>query len=86
MTVADNQHKQINIRVTLQAFEVLEAAVFVRKLRSPQDVLGPIAEQFLSSLAEEPDVKAAMGIREAHRPAASVSELPDRRRSRNPER
>jgi len=54
---------QINIRVSTEVEEVLEAAAFVRKYRGMQKLLGPIVGEYAASLAKEEAVQAALRAR-----------------------
>jgi hypothetical protein len=58
---------QLNVRLSREAADALEAAVFVRSLRSAQDLVGPAVEELAASLAQDPDIAAAIALRLRHR-------------------
>lgn len=47
--------------------DAIQAAVFVRDLRSPQPLIGPMVEQFAAELVADPAVAAAIELRRSHR-------------------
>jgi hypothetical protein len=55
---ADNP--QINVRVEPATMEIFEAAIYARRLRGPQELLGPVLEAFASRIAREPGIQAAI--------------------------
>lgn len=59
--------EQINLRVSARAHEELEAAAFVRGLRSFQELLRHVVEQQAAKLAEEPETKDALKARNGYR-------------------
>ena len=59
---ADNP--QINVRVEPGTMEILEAAIYARRLRGPQELLQPVLEEFASRLAGQPGVQAAIRARQ----------------------
>jgi len=69
--------EQINLRVSAQAYEELEAAAFVRGLRSFQELLRRVVEQHASKLAEETETTEALKARSNYRLRAKskVTEL-----------
>ncbi len=73
--------RQINIRVTQEAFDAFDATVFLEERRSVQDILGPVLEAHARELAARPDVRGAVAMRQANREAArpqNVTQLSDR--------
>ena len=59
-----SENPQINFRVEPATMEVLEAAIYARRLRGPQELLGPLIEKFAQQLATEPGVTTAMRARQ----------------------
>jgi hypothetical protein len=59
--------RQVNLRISASALDVLESAVFVRELRSVQELLQPLVEAQAHSLETDPEIKAAVGLRLASR-------------------
>jgi hypothetical protein len=55
---------QINVRVELATMEILEAAIYARRLRGPQELLGPVLEELASGLAAQPGVEEAIRARQ----------------------
>jgi DNA-binding ferritin-like protein (Dps family) len=55
---------QINLRFPTEVVDVLEAAVFVRDLRGPQELLGPVVTEHAAKLLEDEAVQAAVSARE----------------------
>jgi hypothetical protein len=77
---------QLNVRISEHTFEAITAAVYVRKLRSPQQLLGPLVEEFAAELLDDPAVADAMRLRDQE-PASNVAKLERLRRGpRQPER
>lgn len=58
---------QINLRVTPEVEEVLEAAVFVHNSRSIQQLLTPVVIELATRLAKEEAVQAALEARQRAR-------------------
>jgi hypothetical protein len=56
-------NRQFNVRVTYEAADLIEAAVYVRRLRSPQGLLAPVLEEFAASLADDDAIATAMQSR-----------------------
>lgn len=54
---------QLNVKLSREAADALEAAVFVRSLRSAQDLVGPAVEELAASLAQDADIAAAIELR-----------------------
>jgi hypothetical protein len=59
---ADNP--QINLRVKPATMEIFEAAIYARRLRGPQELLGQVLEKFALDLAGEPGIQAAIRARQ----------------------
>lgn len=78
MAVPQQELEQINLRVSARAYEELEAAAFVRGLRSFQELLRHVVEQHAAKLAEETETKEALKARKSYRVRAEskVRELP----------
>jgi hypothetical protein len=55
--------RQVNIRVPTETYDVLEAAVFVRRLRGLQDLLAPVLEQTAARLKREEAIRLAVSAR-----------------------
>ena len=55
---------QVNIRVTQETLDVLDAAVFVDRLRGSQELLRPVVEQLVARLVARPEVEAALRARQ----------------------
>jgi hypothetical protein len=83
--VPDSETDQVNIRVSKDVVDALDAAVFVRELRSPQELLRPVVEKLGESLAADPKIKAALRLRrdERKKEKNNVHELP-RKSGRRP--
>ncbi len=58
---------QLNIKLSREAADALEAAVFVRSLRSAQDLVGPAVEELAASLAKDSEIAAAIVLRSRYR-------------------
>lgn len=58
---------QINLRVTPEVEEVLEAAAFVHNSRSIQQLLAPVVVELATKFAQEEAVQAAMNARHRQR-------------------
>ena len=56
---------QVNVRVSQETLDVLEATTFVRRLRSPQELVGPVIDALARRLRESPEVEAALRARVA---------------------
>jgi len=63
MSDSDVEFQQIYVRVSRTTLDALEAAVYVRRLRSAQELVGPIVEALGEKLAAAPDVAAALKSR-----------------------
>ena len=61
---------QVNIRVTQEQHDVLQAAVFVKGLKSAQDIIGPEVERLVEGLTSDQRVSDALRARRAERKAA----------------
>lgn len=66
---------QLNIRLSKEALDALEAAVFVRSLRSPQELVGPAVEQLAQRLLADEDVAAAVKLRAGRRGLSNVTSM-----------
>jgi hypothetical protein len=55
---------QFNVRVTREVHDAIAATVFVRELRSPQQLLGPLIENYVDELLEDDKVVSALKLRE----------------------
>jgi len=62
--------KQINIQLEQKDFDLLEAAVFLHRLKSPQELIRPLVEALLSELASDPAI--ARAVAERHDPTQSA--------------
>lgn len=67
---------QLNVRLTEAQRDAIQAAVFVRDLRSPQPLLDPLLEQLAAALMDDPVVAAAVALRKNAKSAAVVRPLP----------
>jgi Holliday junction resolvasome RuvABC endonuclease subunit len=72
---------QLNIRLSRQAADALEAAVFVRGARSAQEIVGPVVEEMAANLARDPDVADALAVRVRHRRRAQSNITPMAKRT-----
>ena len=63
--------RQVNVRVPLETFDVLEAAVFVRRLRGFQDLLAPVLESTAAQLERDEAVRKALNARRSANGSAS---------------
>lgn len=61
---------QVNIRLTQEQHDVLQAAVFVRGLKSAQDLIGPEVERLVEGLTSDQGVSDALRVRRAARGAS----------------
>jgi hypothetical protein len=66
---------QLNVRLPREALDALEAAVFVRELRSAQELVGPVVEQLAQQLLAEEDVAAAVKLRASRRGQSNVTAM-----------
>jgi hypothetical protein len=66
---------QLNVRLPREALDALEAAVFVRSLRSAQELVGPVVEQLAQQLLAEEDVAAAVRLRAGCRGQSNVTAM-----------
>lgn len=66
---------QLNVRLSSEALDALEAAVFVRSLRSAQELVGPVVEQLAKQLMADEDVAAAMKLRASRRGLSNVTSM-----------
>jgi hypothetical protein len=73
---------QVNLRLSREHYETLEAAVFVHRLGSPSKALSVLAEEFIDKWTEDSSVQAALRARhEADGEATGkVHELPPPRK------
>lgn len=55
--------------------DALEAAVFVRSLRSAQELIGPVVEDFAQQLMADDDVVSAIKLREGRRGHTNVTSM-----------
>lgn len=55
--------EQINLRLESNTVEVLEAAIYLRRHRGMQELLGPVIEEFAQQLADDETVRRAMQLR-----------------------
>lgn len=58
--------RQINVRISEEAHRALVAAVFVRDLRSPQEILGPAVEEVARELMQDKAIAQAVNLRASH--------------------
>ncbi|MEI2702572.1 MAG: hypothetical protein V9E83_09255 [Baekduia sp.] len=58
---------QVNIRVTQEQHDVLQAAVYVRELKSAQDLLAPEVEHLTAELMKDRRVAEAYRLRAVQR-------------------
>ena len=65
---------QLNVQVSSAALDAIQAAVFVRDLRSPQPLIAPVVEKFAAGLAEDPAIAAAIQLRMNQRQAQEPGE------------
>jgi hypothetical protein len=66
---------QLNVRLPREALDALEAAVFVRELRSAQELVGPVVEQLAQQLLADEDVAAAVKLRKGRRSQSNVTAM-----------
>jgi hypothetical protein len=66
---------QLNVRLSTDALDALEAAVFVRSLRSAQELVGPVIEQLAKQLLADEDVAAAVMLRTHRRGPSNVTSM-----------
>ncbi len=59
-----SRRPQLNLRLTDEQLLVLEAAVFVRGLRSAQDLVMPIVNELVETLETDPKIKQAAALRD----------------------
>lgn len=69
--------EQINVRVKSESYDALEAAAYVRRIRSLQELLNPFIEELASKLAKEPEVQVAIRARKEYvaRESGSLSHM-----------
>lgn len=66
---------QLNVRLSREALDALEATVFVRSLRSAQDLVGPVVEELAQRLMSDPDVAQAVKLRDGRRGESNVTSM-----------
>jgi hypothetical protein len=66
---------QLNVRLSSEAVDALEAAVFVRSLRSAQELVGPVIEQLAQQLLADEDIAAAVKLRAGCRSPSNVTSM-----------
>jgi hypothetical protein len=66
---------QLNVRLSSAALDALEAAVFVRSLRSAQELVGPVVEHLAQQLLADEDVAAAVKLRAGRRGPSNVTSM-----------
>jgi hypothetical protein len=66
---------QLNVRLSRDALDALEAAVFVRSLRSTQELVGPVVEQLAQQLLADEDVAAAVKLRAGRQDPSNVTSM-----------
>jgi hypothetical protein len=66
---------QLNVRLPTEALDALEAAVFVRSLRSAQELVGPVVEQLATRLMADEDIAAAVKLRTGRRGQSNVTAM-----------
>jgi hypothetical protein len=66
---------QLNVRLSSEALDALEAAVFVRSLRSAQELVGPAVEQLAQQLLADEDVVAAVKLRASRLGQSNVTAM-----------
>jgi hypothetical protein len=69
------RQSQLNVRLSREALNALEAAVFVRSLRSSQELVGPVVEQMAQQLLADEDVAAAVKLRAGRRGPSNVTSM-----------
>lgn len=69
-------------RINDEAAEVLEALKYVEDIKTNQELLQPVIENYAAEVAKRPDVKAVMRHRKAPARDAKLVSLGDRRRRR----
>jgi hypothetical protein len=69
------RQSQLNVRLSREALDALEAAVFVRSLRSAQELIGPVVEDFAQQLMADDDVVSAIKLREGRRGLTNVTSM-----------
>lgn len=62
--------RQVNIRLSEEQHDVLQAAVFVKGLKSAQDIIGPEVERVVKDLTSDQRISDAVKARRAERKAA----------------
>lgn len=72
---------QLNVRVSREALDALKAAVFVRSLRSAQELVGPVVEQLATQLMGDEDVASAVKLRASRGGLSNVTSM---RRPKDP--
>jgi len=75
-------NRQVNVQLSEEARDILEAAAFVRDVRSHQELLRPVIEGFASELANDPAVASALRLRLEER-KKKVSPIESARRKRS---
>ncbi len=70
---------QLNVRLTREAADALDAAVFVRELRSPHELVAPAIEELARELLEDADVADAVAIRGRRRAPDNVAPIGKRK-------
>lgn len=64
--------RQLNIQLDDETRDVLEAAVFVRDLRSMQELLRPTLEELAAKLSKEQRIQKAVELRSVERSQKST--------------
>jgi hypothetical protein len=71
---------QLNVRLSNEAADALDAAVFVRSLRSAQDLVGPAIEKLATELMQDTDVANAVVLRRRREKPSNVTSMPSSRK------
>jgi hypothetical protein len=75
--------EQVNVRVSQEIHEILEIAIFAKRLRGMQDLLLPVIEGYARELAALPEIQAIARSRQEHgaRHAGKLSRLPAKKQA-----
>lgn len=80
MAEPDGELQQIYVRVSRLTLDALEATVYVRRLRSAQELIGPVVEALAEKLRAAPDVAAALKSRHDRGAEVAAGAVTPRRR------
>jgi hypothetical protein len=67
--------KQLNIQLEQKDFDLLEAAVFLRRLKTPQELIRPVVDALLDELSSDPAITRAVAQRQDRPPEKETKKV-----------